>query len=117
MRGKFIFLILFVCIDIAVLSAYLLVYLSRRESGRPFPPAMWASYPLLIVLLVLVPLVIVFEDVFVMIIFTVLAVALYILMILARGYHRFAYPRGKRFRGERRDYSFKDEDDEERLPF
>jgi len=117
MSGKFIFLIVFVCIDIAVLSAYLFVYLRRRDAGRPFPSAMWASYPLLIALLVLVPLVIVFENVMVMVILTALVITLYFLAIATRLHHRFAYPRGKRFRTYRRDYSFQDEDEEGKLPY
>ncbi|MBN2025922.1 MAG: hypothetical protein JW854_04110 [Actinobacteria bacterium] len=117
MSGKYVFLVAFVCIDIAVLTVYLVLYLSRRGSSRPFPPVMWASYPLLIVLLVLVPLVIVFEDVLVAIILTATASALYVLALTARGYLGFAYPRGKRFRAGRHDYSFHDGDGEEKLPY
>jgi hypothetical protein len=117
MRGKYIFLILFVSIDIAILSACLVTYMRRRKSGRPLPSAIWASYPLLIALLVLVPLVIVFEDVFVAVIFTALAVALFILIDVTRGYHLFAYPRGKRFRENQKTDPFRVDDEEDGLPY
>lgn len=54
------------------------------------PSALWASFPLLVAFLVPVPLIMIFEDIFLEIILTSTAAAMYALMFAARAYHHFS---------------------------
>jgi cobalamin synthase len=116
MEGKYIFLICFVAMDVAALIAYLFVYLNNRDSGRPFAPTMKASYPLLIVLLILVPAIIVFEHFFKVLSVVLLFLAFIAFLFLTRITRISA--RGESLNGDdSRLKSFHDMEEDEQLPF
>jgi hypothetical protein len=114
MQGKYIFLICFVALDVMVLSVYLGIFIHRRQEGRPLPAAIWASYPLLIGFLLLVPLVIIFENIMVIVLLSLLIVAGYIALLFFPAYPRG--PRGWPSWSKRKVDPFST-DDEEKLPF
>jgi uncharacterized membrane protein YfcA len=115
MQGKYIFLICFVSVDVVLLSAYLGIYLHRRQEGRRLPGVIWASYPLLIGFLVLVPVVIIFEDTMVTVILSIFIIAGYITLLFFPASPRG--PRGWPSWGKRSVDPFSMDDEEEKLPF
>jgi predicted membrane metal-binding protein len=120
MTGKYVFLICFLAVDVLVLVFYLAIYVQGRRDSKTLHPAIWASCPLLIAFLVLVPLVIVFENIMVTVILSSLIIAGYIFMLTNRSFRRYGYGRPP-YRGwsrySKKADSFFSQDEEDKLPF